>query len=156
MSNSTDKDHLVEALLQERDELYLELSRLRDIADGTRERQMDEMIRQKDAELQQKEDTLRKKDAVIREKEEQIHKLTDQLAWYRHKFWKPSSEKYIPRDPNQRVIDFEGLDVLPQEEEAIKEAQEEIISYKRQKPEREKKQPVRLPCRKSFAGKKNQ
>ena len=152
MSNSTDKDLLVEALLQERDELYLELSRLRDIADGTRERQLDEMIRQKDAELQQKEDILRKKDAVIekkdekiQEKEEQIRKLTDQLAWYRHKFWKPSSEKYIPRDPNQRVIDFEGLDVLPQEEEAIKEAQEEIISYKRQKPEREKKQPVRLP-----------
>lgn len=152
MSNSTDKDLLVEALLQERDELYLELSRLQDIADGTRERQLDEMIRQKDAELQQKEDTLRKKDAVIekkdekiREKEEQIRKLTDQLAWYRHKFWKPSSEKYIPRDPNQRVIDFEGLDVLPQEEEVIKEAQEEIISYKRQKPEREKKQPVRLP-----------
>lgn len=152
MSNSTDKDRLVEALLQERDELYLELSRLRDIADGTRERQMDEMIRQKDAELQQKENVLRKKDAVIQkkdekiqEKEEQIRKLTDQLAWYRHKFWKPSSEKYIPRDPNQRVIDFEGLDVLPQEEEAIKEAQEEIISYKRQKPEREKKQPVRLP-----------
>lgn len=152
MSNSTDKDRLVEALLQERDELYPELSRLRDIANGAREKQLDEMIRQKDAELLQKEDTLRKKDAVIQkkdekiqEKEEQIRKLTDQLAWYRHKFWKPSSEKYIPRDPNQRVIDFEGLDVLPQEEEAIKEAQEEIISYKRQKPDREKKQPVRLP-----------
>jgi len=68
MSNSTDKDLLVEALLQERDELYLELSRLRDIADGTRERQLDEMIRQKDAELQQKEDILRKKDAVIEKK----------------------------------------------------------------------------------------
>jgi len=152
MSNSTDKDRLVEALLQERDELYVELSRLRDIAGGTRERELGEMLRQKDAELQEKDDTLRKKDAVIQkkenkiqEKEEQIRKLTDQLAWYRHKFWKPASEKYIPRDPNQRVIDFEGLDVLPQEEEAIKEAQTEIISYKRKKPEREKKQPVRLP-----------
>lgn len=152
MSNFADKDLLVEALLQERDELYLELSRLRDIAGGTRERQLDEMIRQKDAELRAKDDILRKKDTVIQkkddkiqEKEEQIRKLTDQLAWYRHKFWKPSSEKYIPQDPNQRVIDFEGLDVLPQEEEAIKQAQTEIVTYERKKPDREKKQPVRLP-----------
>ena len=138
MSNSEDKDLLIEALLEERDGLYQELCRLRDIANGTRERQLDEMIRQKDAVIQKKEDKLQ-------EKEEQIRKLTDQLTWYRHKFWKPSSEKYIPADPNQRVIDFEGLDVLPQEEESIKEAQTEIISYKRKKPEREKKQPVRLP-----------
>ena len=119
----TDKDTLIETLLQERDDLYLELSRLREIDNGA----------------------LEKAEATIKEKDRKIKQLTDQLAWYRRKLWKPSSEKYIPQDPNQRKIDFEGLDSLPQEEEAIKEAAKEIISYERKKPEKEKKQPVRLP-----------
>ena len=88
---------------------------------------------------------LEKAESVIKEKDEKIRQLTDQLAWYRRKFWKPISEKYIPQDPNQRKIDFEGLDVLPEEEEAIKEAAKEIISYERKKPEKPKKQPIRLP-----------
>jgi transposase len=119
----TDKDTLIEALLQERDEMYQELSRLREIDNGA----LDEA------------------EAVIKEQKEEIRKLTDQLAWYRQKLWKSSSEKYIPQDPNQRKIDFDGLDVLPQEEEAIQEAEKEVISYERRKPEKEKKQPIRLP-----------
>jgi transposase len=95
--------------------------------------------------LEKAEAVIKKKDETIREKDDKIRQLTDQLAWYRRKFWKSSSEKYIPQDPNQRKIDFEGLDVLPEEEEGIKEAAKEIISYERQKPEKAKKQPVRLP-----------
>ena len=130
MDNITDKDTMIEALLQERDDLYLELSRLREIDNGA---------------LEKAEAVIKKKDEAIREKDDKIRQLTDQLAWYRRKFWKPSSEKYIPQDPNQRKIDFEGLDVLPEEEEAIKEAAKEIISYERNKPEKPKKQPIRLP-----------
>jgi transposase len=130
VDNITDKDTLIEALLQERDELYLELSRLREIDDGA---------------LEKAENIIRKKDETIKQLDDKVKQLTDQLAWYRRKFWKPSSEKYIPKDPNQRMIDFEGLDVLPEEEASIKEAAKEIISYERKKPEKEKKQPVRLP-----------
>jgi transposase len=130
VDNITDKDTLIEALLQERDELYLELSRLREIDDGA---------------LEKAENIIRKKDETIKQLDDKVKQLTDQLAWYRRKFWKPSSEKYIPQDPNQRKIDFEGLDVLPEEEEAIKEAAKEIIFYERKKPEKTRKQPVRLP-----------
>ncbi len=129
VDNRSEKDTLVEALLQERDEIYLELSRLREIDNGA---------------LEKAESTIRKKDETIQEKDDKIKQLTDQLAWYRRKFWKSSSEKYIPEDPNQRKIDFEGLDVLPQEQEVIEEAAKEIISYERKKPEKKKK-PVRLP-----------
>jgi len=69
--------------------------------------------------------------------EDKIKQLTDQLAWYRCKFWKASSEKYIPQDPSQRRLDFDGLDVLPQEEEVAKEAAKEIVSYERRKAEKE-------------------
>lgn len=124
-----DKDSLIDALLQERDEMYLELSRLREIDGGA---------------LEKAEAALKKKDEQLQKKDDKIKKLIDELSWYRRKFWNPSSEKYIPEDPNQCKIDFDGLDVLPEEEEVIKKAEKEIISYERKKPIT-KKQPVRLP-----------
>jgi transposase len=130
VDNKTDKDAFVEALLLERDELYQELSKLRQADNGALER-----AEKKNARYE----------AVIKDKDEKIRQLTDQLSWYRRKFWKASSEKYIPQDPSQRRLDFDGLDVLPQEEEMIKEAAKEIVSYERRKPEKAKKQPSRLP-----------
>jgi len=122
VADNTEKDKLIEALLQERDEMYVELSHLRKTDNGT----------------------LEQAEATIKEQKDEIKKLTDQLAWYRRKFWKSSSEKYIPEDPNQRKIDFDGLDVLPQEQDVIEKAAKEIISYERRKPEKKNK-PVRQP-----------
>ncbi|MDX9812996.1 MAG: IS66 family transposase [Bacteroidales bacterium] len=130
MDNKADKDTLIETLLQERDELYQELSKLRQADNGALER-----AEKKNARYE----------GVIKDKDEKIRQLTDQLAWYRRKFWKASSEKYIPQDPSQRRLDFDGLDILPQEEAVIKEAAKEIVSYERRKPEKAKKQPSRLP-----------
>jgi transposase len=128
--NKADKDVLIETLLLERDELYQELSKLRQIDGGALEK-----AEKKNAHYEK----------VIKEKDHIIKKLTDQLAWLRRKFWKPSSEKYIPSDPAQRKLDFDGLDILPEEETAITASATEIITYKRTRPEREKKQPVRMP-----------
>ena len=122
MADNTEKDNLIETLLLERDEMYQELSRYRENDNGA----------------------LDKAQATIMEQAATIRKLTDQLAWYRRKFWKSSSEKYISEDPNQRKIDFDGLDVLPEEKEVIEKAAKEIISYERKKPEKKNK-PVRLP-----------
>ena len=137
MDLNADTNKLVETLLLERDELYQEVSRLQNNDTGELER-----AREKNREY---EALLQQKDNLIEQKESLIKKLTDQLAWLRRKFWKPQSEKYIPQDPNQRKIDFEGLDILPEEEESIKEAEKEIVSYERSKPEKAKKHPVRLP-----------
>ena len=126
--NSTDKDRLIEALLEDRDRLYQELSRLQKNDDGA---------------LEKAEKKNQRYEAIIQEKDDKIKQLTDQLAWYRRKFWKASSEKYIPQDPNQRKIDFDGLDILPQEKGIIEEAEKEIISYERKRPEKMGK-PVRL------------
>ena len=120
---------MIETLLLERDELYQELSKLREINNGA---------------LEKAEATIKEKDEKLQKQDDEIKRLTDQLSWYRRKFWKSSSEKYIPQDPNQRRIDFEGLDILPEEESLIKEAEKQIVSYERKKP-KIKKQPVRLP-----------
>lgn len=137
MQELNDKDAFIETLLLERDELYQQLSKLRQTDGGTQER-YEEVIREKDRKINQ----LREK---IINFEDKIKQLTDQLAWLRRKFWKPSSEKYIPADPAQRKLDFDGLDILPEEEDAVKASATEIITYERKKPEHEKKQPVRLP-----------
>ncbi|MDF1561368.1 MAG: IS66 family transposase [Bacteroidales bacterium] len=130
MQNTADKDAFIETLLQERDELYQELSKLRQADGGALEK-----AEKKNAHYEK----------VIKEKDLIINKLTDQLAWFRRKFWKPSSEKYIPTDPAQRKLDFDGIDILPEEETVIKASANEIITYKRTRVEREKKQPVRMP-----------
>jgi transposase len=151
VDNTTDKDNLIEALLQERDELYQDLSKLRQSSGGGLEH-YEAIIREKDNKIKQLSGTVNQLDNKIKDLgdkvinfEDKIKQLSDQLAWYRRKFWKASSEKFIPQDPSQRRIDFDGLDVLPQEEEAIKEAAKEIVSYQRRKAEKEKRQPVRLP-----------
>ena len=159
MDNKADKDTLIEALLQERDELYQELSKLRQSSGGALEH-YDIIIKDKDNKIKQLSGTINKLDNKIKDIgdkvitfEDKIRKLTDQLAWYRRKFWKAGSEKFIPQDPSQRRIDFGGLDVLPQEEEAIKETAKEIISYERRKAEKEKNLSA-CPFRRIFAGKK--
>lgn len=147
----TDKDQFIEALLQERDELYQELSRLRQ-TDGGELDQYEALLKEKDKKISETDKKIIEKDKKISQLyeklknfEEKLSQLTDQLAWYRRKFWKASSEKFIPQDPAQRKLDFEGLDILPEEEEATKEAAKEIITYERTKPEKIKKQPVRMP-----------
>ena len=97
MSDYRDNDTFIEVLLQERDELYSQLSRFR------------KMDHRAFEEAEKKNQYLTQ---VIQEKDAKIRQLTDQLAWYRRKFWHPSSEKFIPEDPNQRRIDFEGLDEI--------------------------------------------
>lgn len=128
---------LIETLLLERDELYREVLQLRNSDVGKLE-----ASREKNLEY---EAIIEEQKGELEDKEQQINKLQDQLAWYRRKLWKPQSEKYIPQDPNQRMIDFDGLDVLPEEEASMKEAEKELVSYERSKPEKPKKQPVRLP-----------
>lgn len=127
---ATDKDMLIQELLQERDELYQENYRLQKIDTGL----MDTL-----------EAKTRQLESVVAQKDEQIHKLLDQLAWFRHKFFGCSSEKHIAEDPNQRKIDWDGLEVLPEEETAIKEAEKELIEYERRKPAKEKNKAVRQP-----------
>jgi transposase len=130
VENNTDKDTLIESLLLERDELYQELSKLRE---------SDKVA------IDKKETKNEHFQALLKEKDEKIKQLSDQLAWFRRKFWRAGSEKYIAQDPAQRKIDFEGLEILPEEEDAIKDAAKEIISHERKRPEKPKKKPVRQP-----------
>ena len=127
---STDNNLLVQELLQERDELFQKLCRLQKINEDALG----------GLEVQNKELS-----SEVAQKDQEIKKLTDQLAWFRQKYFSKSSEKFIKEDPNQRKLDFDGLEILPEEVTAVKEADKQIAEYERRKVVREKKKPVRLP-----------
>ena len=125
----SENDTFISSLLQERDELYLELEKYRQADQGA---------------LEQALNKNQQYEAKIQEQDKKIMQLIDQLAYLRRKLWKPNSERYIPQDPNQRKIDFDGLEVLEEEQTLIEEAQQEIITYQKRKVVKKSK-PVRLP-----------
>ncbi len=101
MSNTPDQSAFIETLLHERDELYQELSKLRQADGGTLER-YDALIREKDSQISQLDDKVRRSDEKIQKFEEKIQKfeekikqLTDQLAWLRRNKVLPSFRPLI-------------------------------------------------------------
>lgn len=83
---------------------------------------------------------------TISEKDEKILDLEKQVAYLRRRIWGKSSERFIKEDPRQRRLDFEGLDLLPEEKELAEAAREEIEEFReRRVKERVKRKPVRKP-----------
>jgi transposase len=78
-------------------------------------------------------------DELLAERDATIQKLKDEVFALRRRLFGRSSERFIPEDPSQLSIAFDGLESLPEELEA--QAQEIEVSYTRKKEN--KKQPVR-------------
>jgi hypothetical protein len=96
------------------DKLFQQNARLRSQLDGYAE---------VDAMKASYEKTINNKDIEIRSLKEQVERLLRQV-------WGKSSERFINEDPLQRRLDFDGLDLLPEEEELAKNAGQEIEEYK--------------------------
>jgi hypothetical protein len=142
---------LAEALLLERDELYRERVRLKsrmkeyahtDVLIAS----FEQTIKEKDTQLEEKDRRLKEKDRQLKEKESLLSSMREQVEYLRRKLWGKSSERFIAPDPLQRKIDFEGLDLLPQEAALTEKAAEEIKEYRSVEVKvKEKKKPVRQP-----------
>lgn len=79
-------------------------------------------------------------------KDEKILDLEKQVAYLKRRIWGKSSERFIKEDPRQRRIDFEGIDLLPEEKEQAEAAKAEIETFReRRVKERVKRKPVRRP-----------
>jgi len=135
MTTGEDKNRaFAEALLLERDELYRETVRLKSHIGN---------YAHIDVRIASLEQTIRIKDTQIEEKDIRIVSLEEQVEYLKRKLWGKSSERFIAADPQQRKIDFDGLDILPEEVEAAKQAEEEITEYKTIQVAVKKKKPVR-------------
>lgn len=83
---------------------------------------------------------------VLSEKDERILDLEKQVAYLRRRIWGKSSERFIDADPQQRRIDFDGLELLPEERELAESAKAAIEAFReRRVRERAKRKPARKP-----------
>lgn len=79
----------------------------------------------------------------IVERDSKIEKLIQELIALRRRMFGRSSERFIPEDPNQLSLAFEGQEILPEEQQQMEaEVQEIVVSYVRK--QENKKHPVRL------------
>lgn len=127
---ASDKDSFIQSLLAERDRLFQENSRLK-------------------SKLEDKTDVESLKSSyeeTISHQQQKITSLEHQVAYLQRRIWGKSSERFIKEDPQQRRLDFDGLELLPEEKEEARLAEEEITRYKtRTVTVKEKSKPVRKP-----------
>lgn len=132
---TVEEEIFVHQILQERDLLFREASGLKS--------QLSEFENFETERISYKQ--------LLGEKDETIHKLKQQLEMLQRKIWGKSSERYVNEDPQQRRLDFEGLDLLPEEKELAKSAKEEIEEYKKNRVVvKAKNHPVRKPLPESL------
>lgn len=132
---NTDEELFIQNILEERDQLFRETSKLKSQIQGYENFESERSSYKKE----------------ILEKNAEIAKLLDRIEWFKRKVWGKSSESFIVSDPQQRVLDFDGLDVLPQEVELATCAQEQIEEYRTKRvAEKIKEAPVRKPLPESL------
>jgi transposase len=132
---TVEEELFLQQILENRDELYRETSRLKSQLSGYQNFESERATYEK----------------LLIEKDQAINKLKQQVEMLQRKIWGKSSEKYIPEDPQQRRLDFEGLDLLPEEKELATSAKEEIEQYKTIRVKvQEKSHPVRKPLPESL------
>lgn len=128
--NNKDTDELLKVLLDKCDRQYQEIQRLK----GKLEDRTDV-------------DALKTSyEQTISLQKDKILSLESQVAYLNRRLWGKTSERFIKADPLQRRLDFEGMDVLPEEKELAEKAAEELASSKeRRTRERVKEKPIRKP-----------
>jgi len=140
---TTDEELFLQQILEQRDELYRETSRLKSQLSS---------FENFESERTSYQQQITKQDQEIDHLGQANLKLKQQIEMLQRKIWGKSSERYINNDPLQRKLDFEGLELLPEEKELATSAKEEIEEYKtiRVIEQKEKKQPVRKPLPESL------
>lgn len=143
MSENPNQQTLIDQLLRDRDAEYRRATKaeqqLKELSDAKK------MKATYEAKLAEKEEALQKRDKTIEDKDNLIAQLEQKLLYLERKMWGAMSEKRrIPDDPNQLKLDFEQLEMTPEEEETARKAIEEITDYKKVTvKEHEKRVPVR-------------
>ena len=113
----TDKELLIKDLMHKCDCLYRENSRLKEMVST-------QPLKAADKEVY--EALLSDKDAIIAQKEAKINSLEQRVTYLGRQLYGKKAEKFIKPDAQDRWLDFEGFDMLPQEAEAAEEAEKEL------------------------------
>lgn len=134
--NAIDKDELIRQLMADRDRLFQENSRLRTAQNITPEKTQQLYNEQ----LAAKDTIINKKEALLEKKDVRIAQLEKQVDYLKRQLYGGKAERYINPDPQARQLElFEGVDLLPGEQEAAVKAEKEIRSQKEARAKRMEK-----------------
>ena len=111
---TVEEESFLQQILQDRDLLFRETSRLKSQLASYENFESERVSYQQQ----------------LGEKDETIKMLNQKVEMLLRKIWGKSSERFINEDPLQRCLDFEGLDLLPEEEKLATSARQEIEKYK--------------------------
>ena len=144
-----DDEVFLEQILQERDRLFREASKLKSQLAGYENFESERVSYQQ--QITQKDQEIHQRDEKIHQLDQTVNKLKQKVEMLLRRIWGKSSERYVNEDPQQRRLDFEGLNLLPEEKEFATSAKQEIEQYKTirvlAKP---KDHPVRKPLPESL------
>lgn len=146
---TVEEELFLQQILEHRDQLYRETSRLKSQLSGYQNFESERASYQQ--QITKKDQEIDQLGQAINQLDQTINKLKQQVEMLQRKIWGKSSEKYIPEDPQQRKLDFEGIDLLPEEKELATCATQEIEQYKTIRVKvQEKNHPVRKPLPQSL------
>lgn len=111
----------LQQILQDRDLLFRETSKLKSQLDSYENFESERVSYQQQ---------IAQKDQTINQLDQTIKMLNQKVEMLLRKIWGKSSERFVNEDPLQRRLDFEGLDLLPEEEKLATSARQEIEQYK--------------------------
>ena len=97
---TTEETPFIQQILEERDRLFRETSRLMSRIHGYENFETERVSYQKQ---------LIDKDELIKDKDGQILSLQQQVEYLKRKIWGKSSERSIPEDSQLRILDSDGL-----------------------------------------------
>ena len=86
-------------------------------------------------------------EALIIELEQKNSAMLKELTFLRRRMWGKSSERFIPQDPNQRRIEFDGIELTPEEKKLYDDSVNTVAEYKEKRKTQVGKQaskPVRV------------
>lgn len=153
----TSKEEVIlQQILQERDHFFREANRLKSQLSSyenfeSERTSYQEQITQKDRKIAQQDQIIDRHVQSINQHVQAIQKLRQQVEVLQRKIWGKSSERFISEDPLQRRLDFEGLELLPEEKELATSARQEIEQYKTVRVVvKPKEYPVRKPLPESL------
>jgi len=145
----TEDEVFLEQIIEERDRLFREASKLKSQLASYENFESERVSYQQ--QITQKDQAIHQRDEKIHQLDQTINKLKQQVEMLLRKVWGKSSERFVNEDPQQRRLDFEGLDLLPEEEELATSAKQEIEQYKTiSVPVKAKDHPVRKPLPESL------
>ena len=147
---TAEEEVFLQQILEERDRLFRETSKLKDKLSGFEDFESERAGFEQ--QIGEKDKQIGRLDQTINHLDQTINKLKQQIEMLQRKIWGKSSERYINEDPLQRKLDFEGLELLPEEKELAQSAKQEIEKYKTQalKEVKQKNHPVRKPLAQSL------